>query len=126
MRCGVFFTRQSANSSMTPLAFCFSFVAISFRGTNHLKPAVRGNLEFLLNAVNGPSGAAQAMPDGRKPETGGWNQIQILVDDLEGLVDRLRKEGLRFRNEIVAGVGGKPILMDDPSGNPVEFFEPQK
>jgi catechol 2,3-dioxygenase-like lactoylglutathione lyase family enzyme len=85
----------------------------------------RGNLDLLLNAINGPSGAAQAMPDGRKPEPGGWNRIQIVVDDLEGLVDHLRKAGLRFRNEIVAGVGGKQIVLDDPSGNPIELFEPQ-
>lgn len=85
----------------------------------------RGNLDLLLNAAGGPSGAAQAMPDGRKPEPGGWNRIQIVVDNLEGLVDHLWRAGLRFRNEIVAGVGGKQILLDDPSGNPVELFEPQ-
>jgi hypothetical protein len=64
------------------------------------------------------------MPDGRRPEPGGWNRIQIEVDDLVGLVDRLRKDDVRFRNEIVTGNGGKQILLDDSSGNPIELFEP--
>lgn len=84
----------------------------------------RGNLNLLVNAKDGPGGAAQAMPDGRKPEPGGWNRIQIEVDDLDGLVETLRKDGLRFRNDIVTGFGGKQILLDDPAGNPIELFEP--
>jgi hypothetical protein len=63
------------------------------------------------------------MPDGRRPEPGGWNRISLEVSDLSGLVDALRKKGVHFRNEIVVGVGGKQILLDDPSGNPVELFE---
>jgi catechol 2,3-dioxygenase-like lactoylglutathione lyase family enzyme len=64
------------------------------------------------------------MPDGTLPSPGGWNRFAIEVDDLEGLVQRLRQHGARFRNDIVTGVGGKQILVDDPSGNPVELFEP--
>jgi catechol 2,3-dioxygenase-like lactoylglutathione lyase family enzyme len=64
------------------------------------------------------------MPDGRVPEPGGWNRFAIEVDDIEAMVARLRKAGVHFRNEIVTGVGGKQILVDDPSGNPVELFEP--
>ena len=84
----------------------------------------RGDLRLLLNAPGGPGGAAQPMPDGRRPEPGGWNRIQLQVDDLDGEVERLRQAGARFRNDIVAGFGGKQILLDDPAGNPIELFEP--
>jgi catechol 2,3-dioxygenase-like lactoylglutathione lyase family enzyme len=84
----------------------------------------RGNLRLLLNAP-GAGGAGQAMPDGRKPAPGGWNRIQIEVNDLNAKVEILRKAGARFRNDIVIGNGGKQILLDDPSGNCVELFEPR-
>jgi catechol 2,3-dioxygenase-like lactoylglutathione lyase family enzyme len=84
----------------------------------------RGPLRLLLNEPSGPGGAAQPMPDGRKPEPGGWNRIQLEVDDLTAEVGALREAGARFRNEIVTGRGGKQILLDDPSGNPIELFEP--
>jgi catechol 2,3-dioxygenase-like lactoylglutathione lyase family enzyme len=84
----------------------------------------RGDLRLLLNAPGGSGGAAQPMPDGRTPEPGGWNRIQLQVDDLAGRVEVLRAAGARFRNEIVGGMGGKQILLEDPSGNPVELFEP--
>ena len=84
----------------------------------------RGDLRLLLNAVGGSGGAAQAMPDGRRPEPGGWNRIQIEVHDLPALVEQLRSGGAHFRNDIVSGNGGKQILLDDPSGNPIELFEP--
>jgi catechol 2,3-dioxygenase-like lactoylglutathione lyase family enzyme len=84
----------------------------------------RGELRLLLSSPGGGGGAGQAMPDGRQPEPGGWNRIQLSVDDLEGLVDALRKAGARFRNEIVVGRGGKQILLDDPSGNCIELFQP--
>jgi predicted enzyme related to lactoylglutathione lyase len=64
------------------------------------------------------------MPDGRKPEPGGWNRIHFVVDDIAAEVERLRSAGLQFRNEIVSGPGGQQILLDDPSGNPIELFEP--
>jgi catechol 2,3-dioxygenase-like lactoylglutathione lyase family enzyme len=84
----------------------------------------RGDLRLLLNAVGGSGGAAQAMPDGRRPEPGGWNRIQIEVRDLPTLVEQLRSGGAHFRNDIVSGNGGKQILLDDPAGNPIELFEP--
>jgi len=84
----------------------------------------RGDLSLLLSAPTGSGGAAQAMPDGRRPEPGGWNRFQLEVDDLAGLVDRLRQDGAHFRNEIVIGNAGKQILLEDPSGNPIELFEP--
>jgi catechol 2,3-dioxygenase-like lactoylglutathione lyase family enzyme len=83
----------------------------------------RGDLRLLLNAPTGPGGAAQPMPDGRKPEPGGWNRIQLQVDDLATQVETLRTAGLHFRNDIVTGIGGNQILLDDPAGNPIELFE---
>ena len=84
---------------------------------------VRGDLRLLVNAAGGPGGAAQPMPDGRRPEPGGWNRIQLQVDDLEREVERLRQVGAQFRNDIVTGFGGKQILLEDPAGNPIELFE---
>jgi len=83
----------------------------------------RGDLRLLLSAPTGPGGGAQPMPDGRRPEPGGWNRIQIQVNDLSKEVETLRKSGAHFRNDIVTGIGGKQILLDDPSGNPIELFE---
>jgi catechol 2,3-dioxygenase-like lactoylglutathione lyase family enzyme len=84
----------------------------------------RGDLRLMVNAPRGGGGAGQPMPDGRVPEPGGWNRIQLELDDLDGEVARLRRAGAHFRNEIVTGRGGKQILLDDPSGNPIELFEP--
>src|SRR4051812_7269668 len=84
----------------------------------------QGDLRLLLNAVGGSGGAAQAMPDGRRPEPGGWNRIQIEVEDLPARIEELRAGGASFRNELVEGRGGRQILVDDPSGNCVELFEP--
>jgi catechol 2,3-dioxygenase-like lactoylglutathione lyase family enzyme len=86
----------------------------------------RGNLELVLSTPFGPGGAAKPMPDGRKPEPGGWNRIIIDVDDLPAEVARLRKAQLHFRNDIVSGPGGSEILLDDPSGNPIELFQPTR
>ncbi|HEX2622905.1 MAG TPA: VOC family protein [Phototrophicaceae bacterium] len=83
----------------------------------------RGDLQLFLNRP-GAGGAGQAMPDGRMPAPGGWNRIQIEVEDLEALVEKLKASGARFRNEIVTGAGGKQILIEDPSGNPIELFQP--
>ena len=85
---------------------------------------VRGDLRLLLSGMGGGGGAARAMPDGRQPEPGGWNRIQLEVTDLAALVEALRGAGAHFRNDIVIGNGGKQILLDDPSGNPIELFEP--
>ena len=82
----------------------------------------RGELRLLLNEP-GAGGAGQPMPDGRKPEPGGWNRIQLEVDNLASEVEGLREAGAYFRNEIVGGRGGKQILLEDPSSNPIELFE---
>lgn len=84
----------------------------------------RGALRLLVSASTGPGGAAQAMPDGRRPDPGGWNRIQLTVEDLAATVAALRGAGATFRNDIVAGRGGAQILLEDPAGNPVELFEP--
>jgi catechol 2,3-dioxygenase-like lactoylglutathione lyase family enzyme len=84
----------------------------------------RGDLRLVLSAPGGGPGGGQAMPDGTMPEPGGWNRFQLEVDDIEALVSRLRERGARFRNEVVSGVGGKQILVEDPAGNPIELFEP--
>ena len=82
----------------------------------------RDDLRLLLS---GPaSSAGRPMPDGIKPGPGGWNRIEFVVDDIVAEVDRLRGAGLRFRNDIVTGPGGSQILFDDPSGNPIELFQP--
>ena len=82
----------------------------------------RGHLRLLLSGPK--SSAGRPMPDGAQPGPGGWNRIHFLVDDLAAEVDRLRDAGTQFRNEIVEGPGGKQILLQDPSGNVVELFEP--
>ena len=86
----------------------------------------RGNLELVLSTPFGPGGAAKPMRDGRKAEPGGWNRIIINVEDLKSEVDRLSKAGLHFRSDILTGPGGSEILLDDPSGNPVELFQPTR
>jgi catechol 2,3-dioxygenase-like lactoylglutathione lyase family enzyme len=83
---------------------------------------VRDHLRLLLSGPT--SSAGRPMPDGRNPGPGGWNRIEFVVDDIAAEVERLRAEGVRFRNDIVTGPGGKQILLEDPSGNPIELFQP--
>ena len=101
---------------------------LGFREIMHPAPAFamlsRGDLRLVLSAPNPAAGGGQSMPDGRTQEPGGWNRFAVEVDDLASTVDGLRKSGAHFRNDIVTGVGGKQIIVDDPSGNPVELFEP--
>lgn len=82
----------------------------------------RGGLRLLLSGPT--SSGRRPMPDGTRPTPGGWNRIELVVDDLSAEVDRLRREGVRFRNDIVTGPGGSQILVDDPFGNPIELFQP--
>jgi catechol 2,3-dioxygenase-like lactoylglutathione lyase family enzyme len=83
---------------------------------------VRGNLRLLLSGPT--SSAGRPMPDGRKPASGGWNRVHFIVDDIATEVNRLRSAGVSFRNDIVSGPGGRQILLEDPSGNPIELFQP--
>jgi catechol 2,3-dioxygenase-like lactoylglutathione lyase family enzyme len=84
----------------------------------------RGDLRLLLSVPGGGQGGGAAMPDGTLPEPGGWNRIALQVEDLPAAVDELRGKGAQFRNDIVTGVGVRQILIEDPSGNPIELFEP--
>ena len=107
-------------------AIAFYTTQFGFTVRSNAAPAfadvVRGHLRLLLS---GPaSSAGRPMPDGRIPAPGGWNRIHLLVDDLATEVERLRGAGLSFRNDIVKGPGGQQILLDDPSGNPIELFQP--
>jgi catechol 2,3-dioxygenase-like lactoylglutathione lyase family enzyme len=86
----------------------------------------RGDLRLVLSAPNPMGGGGRSMPDGTKPEPGGWNRFAIEVNDLASKVEELRKTGARFRNDIVTGVGGNQIILEDPSGNPIELFEPTR
>jgi len=109
-------------------AIAFYCERLGFDVVMHPAPAfamlARGDLRLVLSAPAGGPGGGQAMPDGTLPAPGGWNRFQLEVADLEATVADLRAHGARFRNEIVAGVGGKQILVEDPAGNPVELFEP--
>ena len=109
-------------------AIAFYTGHFGFRVLSSAAPAfadvARGNLRLLLS---GPSSSAgRPMPDGRRPEPGGWNRIHLIVEDLAAEVERLRGAGLTFRNDIVKGPGGSQILIDDPSGNPIELFQPRR
>ena len=84
----------------------------------------KGDLRLVLSRPGGGPGGGQAMPDGRLPEPGGWNRFSLEVSGLEAMIATLKAAGVPFRNEMVVGVGGKQVLIDDPSGNPVELFEP--
>jgi catechol 2,3-dioxygenase-like lactoylglutathione lyase family enzyme len=86
----------------------------------------QGELRLVLSAPNPSGGGGQAMPDGRQQQPGGWNRFAMPVSDLHAAVERLRASGARFRNDIVVGVGGKQIIVEDPSGNPIELFEPTR
>ena len=109
-------------------AISFYCDLLGFKEVMHPAPTFamlsRGDLRLTLSSPGGPGGGGQAMPDGTVPTPGGWNRFALEVTDLVGTVETLRSSGARFRNDIVTGVGGKQILVEDPSGNPVELFEP--
>jgi catechol 2,3-dioxygenase-like lactoylglutathione lyase family enzyme len=109
-------------------AIIFYCQQLGFKEVMHPAPTfamlTRDDLRLVLSAPNPSAGGGQPMPDGRRQEPGGWNRFAIEVSDLAATVERLRRAGARFRNEIVTGVGGRQILVEDPSGNPIELFEP--
>ena len=109
-----------------PAAIAFYTTHLGFTLEQDASPAFasvsRDGVRLLLSGKT--SSGRRAMPDGSQPVPGGWNRIQLQVEDLASEVDRLREAGLRFRNEIITGPGGSQILLDDPSGNPVELFQP--
>ena len=109
-------------------AIAFYTQQLSFHLDMHPAPAFamlsRGDLRLVLSVLNPQGGGGQPMPDGSNQEPGGWNRFAIQVNDLGSLAESLRKAGAHFRNEIVTGVGGKQIILEDPSANPIELFEP--
>ena len=108
-----------------PKAVAFYTTVLGFEILNNFPPfadVARGNLRLLLS---GPTtSAARPMPDGAKPEPGGWNRIHLIVDDIDAEVARLRAAGATFRNDVFEGPGGKQVLLQDPSGNVIELFQP--
>jgi catechol 2,3-dioxygenase-like lactoylglutathione lyase family enzyme len=98
---------------------------LGFSLTKSWAPAIamvsRGDLTVWLSGP--PSSAARPMPDGRTPEPGGWNRLVIETDDIHGMVNRLKEAGVTFRNEVISGPGGSQVLIEDPSGNPIELFQ---
>lgn len=111
-------------------ALAFYIAHLGFRVLMHPAPTfailARGPLRLALSQPSRQGGGGQTLSDGRAPEPGGWNRFSLLVSDLEATVAELRAAGLRFRGDIVTGVAGRQILLDDPSGNPVELFQPNR
>ena len=108
-------------------AISFYTKHLGFSVDMHPAPAFailsRGPLRLMLSATTGSGASARPMPDGRRPEPGGWNRIQLEVKDLESEVETLRKGGVHFRSDVITGIGAKQIVVDDPSGNPIELFQ---
>lgn len=109
-------------------AIAFYTGQLGFTVRMHPAPAFamleRGELRLVLSAPGGGPGGGAAMPDGTLPRPGGWNRFAVEVPDIEDAAARLRAAGVRFRNDIIDGVGGRQVLVEDPSGNPVELFQP--
>jgi catechol 2,3-dioxygenase-like lactoylglutathione lyase family enzyme len=107
-------------------AIAFYTTHFGFKPLTRYAPAfadvTRGDLRLLLSART--SSAGRPMPDGRQPVPGGWNRIQLIVDDIEAEVTRLRAAGVPFRNDVIKGPGGAQVLIEDPAGNPIELFQP--
>jgi catechol 2,3-dioxygenase-like lactoylglutathione lyase family enzyme len=111
-------------------AIAFYTQHLGFREVMHPAPTFamlsREDLRLVLSAPSAAGGGGQAMPDGTVPKPGGWNRFQLEIADLVTEVAQLRQAGVRFRNDIVTGVGGMQILLEDPSGNPIELFQPTR
>lgn len=126
MKLNALMVRYIVNDVEAAIAFYSRHLA--FRVTAQSGPYFaileRENLQLVLSPPKGPGGGSQPMPDGRRPEPGGWNRIIVRSNNLGSDVDALRGAGITFRNEITEGPGGRQILLEDPSGNLVELFEP--
>src|SRR2546425_1474137 len=111
-------------------AIVFYCQHLGFKEEMHPAPAFamlsRGDLRLVITKPGGGPGGGQALPDGTLPEPGGWNRFAIEVDDLAATVESLRKAGAHFRSDIIVGVGGNQALVEDPSGNPIELFQPTR
>ena len=111
-------------------ALAFYTTHLGFKEEMHPAPTFamlsRGDLRLLLSSPSERGGGGQSMPDGRRPEPGGWNRFQLVVSDLAGMMETLRKGGVRFRSDLIVGIGGNQVLLEDPAGNPIELFEPTR
>jgi catechol 2,3-dioxygenase-like lactoylglutathione lyase family enzyme len=111
-------------------AIAFYCEQLGFHEDLHPAPSFamlsRGELRLVLTKPGGGPGGGQAMPDGTLPTPGGWNRFAIEVSDVSAIVERLRRAGARFRGDIIIGVGGNQAIVEDPSGNPIELFEPKR
>ena len=111
-------------------ALAFYTTHLGFKLEMHPAPTFamlsRGDLQLLLSSPSERGGGGQSMPDGRRPEPGGWNRFQLVVSDLAGMMETLRKGGVRFRSDLIVGIGGNQALLEDPAGNPIELFEPTR
>jgi catechol 2,3-dioxygenase-like lactoylglutathione lyase family enzyme len=110
-------------------AIAFYTRRLGFRTKMHPAPTfamlAQGDLTLLLSVPSELGGGGQSLPDGRKPEPGGWNRFQLIVPDLAAMAETLRSAGVRFRSDLITGIGGDQILIEDPSGNPIELFQPK-
>ena len=126
MKLNTLMVRYIANDVDAAVAFYTSHLGfrVTAQSGSYFAIVERDNLQLVLSPPKGPGGGSQPMPDGRRPEPGGWNRIIVQSQNLEDNTAALKKAGVKFRNDIVAGPGGRQILLEDPSGNPVELFEP--
>ena len=126
MKLNAFMVRYIVNDVEQAVSFYTQHLGFSASAQSgpHFALLERDGLQFVLSPLSGPGGGSQPMPDGRRPEPGGWNRILLKTSNLEMEVEHLKNAGVRFRNDIVAGPGGRQILLEDPSGNVVELFEP--
>ena len=126
MNLNTLMVRYIVNDVDAAVAFYTRHLGFHVNGQSgpHFALLERDNLQLVLSPPKGPGGGSQPMPDGRRPEPGGWNRIILKSRDVAADAATLEKAGVHFRNEIVAGPGGRQILFEDPSGNPVELFEP--
>jgi catechol 2,3-dioxygenase-like lactoylglutathione lyase family enzyme len=108
------------------LAFYTTFLGfkVEMRPAPTFAMLSREDLRLLLSVPSELGGGGQSMPDGRRPEPGGWNRFQLVVSDLAGVMEALRNAGVRFRSDLIRGIGGNQVLLEDPAGNPIELFEP--
>lgn len=128
MKLNAFMVRYIVHDVDAAIAFYTRHLGFSVSAQSGPNFAIltRDNLQLVLSPPKGPGGGSQPMPDGRRPEPGGWNRIIVQSSNLEGDIGVLEKAGVRFRNDIVAGPGGRQTLLEDPSGNLVELFEPAR
>ena len=112
-------------------AIAFYTEHLGFNEEMHPAPSFamlsRGDLRLVLSAPGGPNtGGGSALADGRMPEPGGWNRFAVQIDDITAVTERLRQDGVHFRSDIIEGFGGRQAIIEDPSGNPIELFEPKR